>query len=364
MSNTHIEYKSFDFNVSQCKQIERDGIPLGIIEGYASTWEEDRTGDIILRGAFSKTLFQHKERGSRPIRMYFQHSGLEPIGGFPIEFAREDETGLFVVGEINLNVQRGAEVFSLAKQGVMTDLSVGIIVQDSEFEKQKRIIKEVDLFEVSVVSEPANLGAQITALKNLLITKEATPFTDLPLADQDLEWDSDAAIERVREWTDSIDEPSSTYLNAFFWYDRSTRDEFGSYKLPFADVIDGQLRAVPRGIFAAAGALEGARGGVDIPEEDRTAVVAHVERYYEKMGLESPFEDSDRNSKSKNFVTAKDIKQVTTKRELESLLRDSGAFSLKASVALASKCFNGQSDSELMGTINKQLRVLSNYIRS
>ena len=51
----------------------------------------------------------------------------------------------------------------------------------------------------------------------------------------------------------------------------------------FADVIDGTLTAIPRGIFSCAGVMNGARGGVDIPDDDREAVMSRIARYYERM---------------------------------------------------------------------------------
>lgn len=116
---------------------------------------------------------------------------------------------------------------------------------------------------------------------------KATPtWQDLPLADREREWDSDAAVERLRELTGSTDSPDVGYRQYFFWYDEDNADQYGAYKLPYADVIDGEVYAVPRAIFAVAGALEGARGGVDIPEGDRAAVLEHVGRYYAKMAEE------------------------------------------------------------------------------
>jgi hypothetical protein len=65
-------------------------------------------------------------------------------------------------------------------------------------------------------------------------------------------------------------------------------DEFTACKLPIADVIDGRLGAVPRAVMAAAQVLEGARGGVRLPDMDVAAVKRSVGRYYEKMGEEAP----------------------------------------------------------------------------
>jgi hypothetical protein len=117
-----------------------------------------------------------------------------------------------------------------------------------------------------------------------------TAFQDLPLADRDREWDGDAAEKRVRRWAHAEDEPNDRYRDAHVWYDNEKKENFGSYKLLIADVIDGRLRAVPRGVMAAAAVMQGSRGGVDLPARDVDRVKSHLAKYYEKMGDEAPWD--------------------------------------------------------------------------
>jgi hypothetical protein len=117
-----------------------------------------------------------------------------------------------------------------------------------------------------------------------------TGFKDLPLADRDREWDGDAAEKRVRKWADAEDEPDARYRDAHVWYDADHKVEFGAYKLLVADVIDGRLKAVPRGIMAAGNVMQGARGGVDLPKRDIERVKSHLAKYYAKMGDTAPWE--------------------------------------------------------------------------
>lgn len=118
-----------------------------------------------------------------------------------------------------------------------------------------------------------------------------TSFQDLPLADRDRSWDGDAAERRVRDWAGAEDEPNERYRNAHLWYDKDAKENFTSYKLLYADVVNGKLVAVPRGIFAAAGVVQGARGGVDIPKADLERVRSHLANYYAKLGDTPPWED-------------------------------------------------------------------------
>jgi len=118
-----------------------------------------------------------------------------------------------------------------------------------------------------------------------------TSFQDLPLADRDRRWDGAAAEKRVREWAGAQDEPNARYRNAHVWYDADNKDNFTAYKLLIADVVDGRLVAVPRGVMAAGNVVEGARGGVDLPEKDRDRVRSHLAKYYVKMDDTPPWQE-------------------------------------------------------------------------
>ena len=103
-----------------------------------------------------------------------------------------------------------------------------------------------------------------------------TSFQDLPLADRDREWDGAAAEKRVRAWAKAEEEPNARYRDAHVWYDSDAKDNFTGYKLLIADVVDGQLKAVPRGVMAAGAVMQGSRGGVDLPKGDIDRVRSHL----------------------------------------------------------------------------------------
>jgi hypothetical protein len=117
-----------------------------------------------------------------------------------------------------------------------------------------------------------------------------TAFQDLPMADRDREWDGAAAEKRVRKWADAEDEPNQKYRDAHVWYDAESRENFTAYKLLIADVINGKLQAVPRGVMAAGNVMQGSRGGVDLPEKDIDRVKSHLAKYYAKMDDTAPWE--------------------------------------------------------------------------
>jgi hypothetical protein len=100
----------------------------------------------------------------------------------------------------------------------------------------------------------------------------ASGSTDLPLSDQDTAWDSGAAVKTL----DPADFPK-----AYFWKDPDgDATTKAAFKLPFASKASGKLMAIWRGVTAAAGAVQGARGGVSIPSGDVGAVKARIAGYY------------------------------------------------------------------------------------
>lgn len=308
----NIETKQFNGKITEVKQIERNGVKIGIIAGYIATWDLDRGNEQFIKGAFAKSLKEHKGK-NRQIRFKDHHG--RTVGGYPIDQVKEDDTGLFGVAEVNLEVQQGRELHSLARQGVIVDKSIGFTaLEEDTAEDGRRLIKEAIVWEGSGVDEPMNEKA------NIVEVKTAVSFQDLPLADRDRPWDASAAKKRVRAFV-GADEGLTTatiqkaYSRCFLWYDKENPDVFASYKLPITDVIDGRLTAVPRGIFAAAARLN----QTDIPESDVPKVISHLNRYYDKMDLPSPFREE-------SCFRIDDFKCLT-ERELENSLRKGVFFS-------------------------------------
>ena len=130
--------------------------------------------------------------------------------------------------------------------------------------------------------------------------KAVVAFQDLPKAPQNRAWDGAAAEGRVRSWAggpekDNVD--FAKYRKAFVYFDPDDTENFSGYKLGIADVIDGSLHVVFRGVVAAFGALRGARGGVNIPDADKRKAMAHVLRYYDKFDVDRP-EDTEVKTES------------------------------------------------------------------
>ena len=117
-----------------------------------------------------------------------------------------------------------------------------------------------------------------------------TSMTGFPLAPRGTAWDGDTAEAAIRAKTGAKDAPNAAYGTCFFWHDAGAADRYESYKLPYCDVIDDEIKAVPHAIFAVAGILDGARGGTTIPEADQREIKRVVREWYEKMAKE--FDDA------------------------------------------------------------------------
>jgi hypothetical protein len=117
--------------------------------------------------------------------------------------------------------------------------------------------------------------------------------TDWPLADRETPWDGAQADRDLRAYAGLDDDGAfdhAKFASGHFWYDSEHADNLTAYKLPFVMKVGGTLKAVPKGIFAVAGALQGSRGGTTIPEADQAKIRKRVEAYYARMRQE--FDDA------------------------------------------------------------------------
>jgi hypothetical protein len=136
------------------------------------------------------------------------------------------------------------------------------------------------------------------------MTWKATGSTALALGDRDREWDQEGARKRIFHWAGWEDNPSPAKAKrAFFAYNDAEPKELTAYKLPFADVVGGELKAMPRGLFAVAQMLRGARDGVDLPEPVLRSARRKVTTYYHKMGEDAPWEEPGGRKKMPGALT-------------------------------------------------------------
>ena len=137
----------------------------GSIEGYGSVFGvRDDYDDVIAAGAFVDSLKGHKDAGTMPA-MLWQHSADEPIGVWTDMV--EDAKGLKVKGQLALATTRGKEAHALLKLGALNGLSIGFVSKQWAYDRETEIrtLTEIDLWEVSLVTFPANSKARVTNVK-------------------------------------------------------------------------------------------------------------------------------------------------------------------------------------------------------
>ncbi len=139
-----------------------EALGRGEFEGYASLFSvADGAGDVVAPGAFTRSL---KHRGPERVRMLYQHHADEPLGVW--ETIAEDGKGLYVRGRLNLDVERARDVGALIAQGALNGLSIGFRAIRARRDRAtgQRILNEIDLWEISVVTFPLLPGSEVTAI--------------------------------------------------------------------------------------------------------------------------------------------------------------------------------------------------------
>lgn len=137
----------------------------GRLAGYASCFERiDKQRDIIAKGAFSKTLRAWQLSGKKP-KMLWQHRSHQPIGVWT--HLREDGYGLYVEGQLALGTTQADEAYLLLKKGVLDGLSIGFRTIEAVQDKYRkaRLILDIDLIEISLVTFGANPSALVQQVK-------------------------------------------------------------------------------------------------------------------------------------------------------------------------------------------------------
>jgi len=133
-----------------------------VIEGYASLFgDRDRGGDIVEKGAYARSLARLVAEG-RQVKMLWQHDPAQPIGVW--DEVREDDKGLFVRGRLLDTVARAREAAALVAAGAIDGLSIGYrTVRAVKNGEGRRLLRELELWEVSLVTFPMLPSARVRA---------------------------------------------------------------------------------------------------------------------------------------------------------------------------------------------------------
>ncbi|NTC28072.1 HK97 family phage prohead protease [Agrobacterium tumefaciens] len=171
--------KTKDFAL-QVKDLSEDGT----FEGYGSIFGNiDSYGEKVMPGAFVESLAKHKREGSN-VLMLWNHDAHQPIGVW--EDLAEDAKGLWGKGRFLLDIQRAREVHTLAKNKAIGGLSIGYREEDTDQDGAVRLLKKLNLYEISPVTFPANRRARIESVKSERMDEFARRLRDgdpMPIKD-------------------------------------------------------------------------------------------------------------------------------------------------------------------------------------
>jgi len=236
-----------------------------------------------------KKMAEELDGGEVPV--YWEHvSARNAVGRARI---RWDDVNKVLRYEAEIFDEEAAEKI---RSGVVKHVSLGADYEVIDLVDDIIVPRNLHLREISLVAVPGIPEANIEIMESIRLraVERAVQLHETPTAPIERPWDKQRAIESLRRWASvdgSGDKESidwEKYRLGFAWYDEEHPEEFGSYKLPHHEVIDGKLCVVWRGVAAAMAALFGARGGVNIPEKDVKDVYGHLAAHYKQFDREPP----------------------------------------------------------------------------
>lgn len=314
----NIQHIDVAFEVKQVKQITVGDEEFYEFEGYGSTFGNiDRVDDVMMAGCFTESL-----RKMTPVLLW-QHEMNMPLGIFTE--VTEDSKGLFVKGRMpKTDTFVSGRVVPQMKVGSVNKMSIGFTVPDRsayEIDKGIRYIKKVDLFEISLVTIPANPEAGVTSnVKNFTFNEKQISFRDLHQL-------------LAAEFNQLIDEEYQ-----------------GEEDRPYAYIVD-----IFQDFFIAEIKDKLYRCNYTFNEDTNTVTIdpnkTEVRRQTEYVPITSETMNDNSNIEVKpkpyeeKQFTIKDVLCIKSKRDLEKLLRDSGLFSKSAAIFVSSFFHQSQSES-------------------
>jgi len=273
------EFKAIDFKGTEFKR-NSDGL-FTEAKFFASVFGNiDSDGEIVVKGAFSKTIKERVPAGLVKLVDSHQWNCQSIIG--TVTKAEETDHGLLCTVAISAAAS-AQEVALKASEGHISQCSFAFRIihcerGETEDERSCLMLTELKLLEVTWCMLGANPATTIESVK------ACVPFQGFQLAPLSHKWNASEAVGRIKDWSGGGNLNLARYRRAFLWYDAHRPDLFESYRFPLIDVVQGRPMAVPRAIFHAAEAIE--NGASEIPSEDETGCRGHLETYFERMSRE------------------------------------------------------------------------------
>lgn len=287
------EHKSFRFQV---KAVDDE---QGLIEAYGSVFDNvDEGDDVVCPGAFKRTIQNSKARvqagKANFLAMMLWNHDIEhflPIGGW--YDLKEDAHGLLGKGKIILDTQLGRDVYTLIKEKVIDQFSIGYDIVGGQGEGYSydkstgvRNLLQLRLWEISPVAFAMNQEALLVGVKAMQ-TKSVCGDTSLPIGPRDASWDGSEAHNQIVKWATKSDgsiDPAK--MKKVHLQVDGDADKITSYGYAFCNIENDKPIINVGGVKACAGALSGARNAD--AGEDKKGMQAKVSTLYERINKQYP----------------------------------------------------------------------------
>lgn len=265
-----------------------DGYPNGFIEGYASVFGNvDLGGDVVMPGAFRKTLSRIKSGDVKYIDCHNVYEGTGAVIGVVRE-AKEDDYGLWFRAAMS-SVQRAQDVRIKTKEGILNAISFGFDIIKDKMNEGSRQLLELKLWEISSVIWGMNPLAQATGAKS------AIPFQDWATSTDMTKSIDPGAADRFQQWV-SKEDPAEwqdadwyKFRRGFLWFNSAAPNDVASYKFLVVDVVDDNPQYIFRSTAAALGKIRAGGVAGDLWDADKDKLTATVKSIYAKF--DQPFPD-------------------------------------------------------------------------
>jgi HK97 family phage prohead protease len=263
------------------------------VEGWASTPEIDSYQDIVLPTAFTRSLPAYMRN---PV-MYWNHFWYDIPVAKCLDATIHANDGLWVKVKIGTTTLAQEVWTAVAIDETVKSMSIGFngdyTPEYGYFDNQKDawIWQDLDLREISIVGMPACPSAQFQLSKSM---NQSLPGSwrstlmlggELPLSGNTQDWTAVEARKRLRDYANG---DWHVLAKGFLWRDPAQLENPSAYRLPIADVVNGELAVTWEGCAAACAVVLGARAGGDIPEADRQVCYRNLKTYYQKFGKTLP----------------------------------------------------------------------------
>lgn len=244
------------FRELQVKTIAPDGSFDGILAVYNNV---DLGGDSILPGAFTKTIREH----GNEVPMLWQHDTKEPIGTLTLT---DSQDALLVKGQLLMELPMAQKAYALLKAQIIKGLSIGYDTIKKDTEAGVRKLKEIRLWEGSVVTFPMNQLAMVTAIKSLLEKKDDfnTELAEIQLRDggyqimnalgnalYSLPWQSMSKEDKVAAGDVTCDQFKEAFMAWLGLYIDYLTEQYGDFQTMSAEEIETKQQKSGRAISAA-----------------------------------------------------------------------------------------------------------------